>query len=764
MDKLTSQELDGLVLQEHSNVCNNDLGHLIPTIFESFNATQLIPPANQLLIPLSKIKYRDKRIDKLFCDNAEEDLVPLWDAEAEKWNCKLPEANNSDSHTISRRNNKDRQRKSALGSDWEEKENKETPEELFSAFFNVLTVALAREARLSAMRPSGNRVWNGDHSTKPIKGAKILRKPDMIMVEDPANAGWAHIKVVAELTVSRFRLSGRLAKTLDTKAYLILRHQPWRRFALMLSISNNCRELRVHAYDRSGSTISHHFHIESQKDLFLRVFSAIMFGKEECIGFDPTMIIWELKIPPPPSHRSRIPRRLRSRNKRSPTPESPHQEPLGNIHVNNNKYHILKVIFSSIGLIGRGSVCYRARRVSDGQEFIIKDHWVLGDVDDEDVLNEIAMMDAMEGIPGVPKLEEYCKVALPSGEVDNTRRYRYSQSPSSKGTWRTHVRLVMKPRARRLQEFRTRKEFVRAMRDILTIQKKAVQDRGILHRDCSLYNAMIEEKEDGSSNGMLIDWEFAVRILSGDRYRLSGTGTVPFMSRSILQQLANWDANSRNSRHSKAASDSQAMSFGSVKQDFTDDIESLFYVFIWICIMFSGPLGLEREVKLEENWLPYEWSRVSLILCQRAKSMYFLNIGTSLDQFDPYFDPLLPLARDWTDLLRYNFPLTTADGKISEHKPVTFDDAIELLEKHLALLPDDELSPERLFRKKVMDKNIQDVADKAAIIENMSDSGAAISSSTAQKKRGLNDAWTIEPRPVPVKRSRKQTLAGNVNP
>jgi hypothetical protein len=37
---------------------------------------------------------------------------------------------------------------------------------------------------------------------------------------------------------------------------------------------------------------------------------------------------------------------------------------------------------------------------------------------------------------------------------------------------------------------------------------------------------MIEEKEDGSSNGMLIDWEFAVRILSGDRYRLSGTVSV----------------------------------------------------------------------------------------------------------------------------------------------------------------------------------------------------------------------------------------------
>jgi hypothetical protein len=73
------------------------------------------------------------------------------------------------------------------------------------------------------------------------------------------------------------------------------------------------------------------------------------------------------------------------------------------------------------------------------------------------------------------------------------------------------------------------------------------------------------------------------------------------------------------------------------------------------------------------------------------------------------------------------FPLNTTDEKISKHKPVTFDDAIKLLEKHLALLPDDELSPKHLFRKKVMDKIIQDVADRAAIIENMSDSGAAIS-------------------------------------
>ncbi|KAG0701306.1 hypothetical protein DFH29DRAFT_1000372 [Suillus ampliporus] len=180
--------------------------------------------------------------------------------------------------------------------------------------------------------------------------------------------------------------------------------------------------------------------------------------------------------------------------------------------------------------------------------------------------------------------------------------------------------------------------------------------------------------------------------------------------------------------------------------------------------MFSGPLGMERELTLEEDCLPYEWSHVSLCLYQSAKGMYFLNISESLQQFDPYFAPLLPLVQDWTDLLRHNFPSTTAEGKITEHKPVTFDGVIELLDKHLALLPDNELSPEHLFRKMVTNKNIQDVANRANIIKNMCSSWAAISTSTSQKKCGLNDAWTIEPANSLVKQSRKQTLAGDSKP
>jgi hypothetical protein len=31
-----------------------------------------------------------------------------------------------------------------------------------------------------------------------------------------------------------------------------------------------------------------------------------------------------------------------------------------------------------------------------------------------------------------------------------------------------------------------------------------------------------------------------------------------------------------------------------IKHTYHDDLESMFYVFAWICIMFQGPMGAER--------------------------------------------------------------------------------------------------------------------------------------------------------------------------
>ncbi|KAG2127095.1 hypothetical protein DEU56DRAFT_700850, partial [Suillus clintonianus] len=203
--------------------------------------------------------------------------------------------------------------------------------------------------------------------------------------------------------------------------------------------------------------------------------------------------------------------------------------------------------------VGRGTVCYLARK--DGEEFIIKDYWAMGG--DEEALNEIHMMEKMSGVRGVPKLVEYWLVESEPNKVDQTQNYRFKSVRSLKGTFRTHVRVVLKPRARPLHKFRTKLELLTSIRDIVQIQKEAVEQRKVLHRDCSLNNSMIEDDGNGSQ-GMLIDWEFAVKIAKNETYTVGGTG----------------------------ASSSKPYPAPLIKHSYQDDLESVFYVFIWILIEF----------------------------------------------------------------------------------------------------------------------------------------------------------------------------------
>ncbi|KAG1758541.1 hypothetical protein EDD22DRAFT_764627, partial [Suillus occidentalis] len=194
--------------------------------------------------------------------------------------------------------------------------------------------------------------------------------------------------------------------------------------------------LCVHLYDHSSGVVSLCTNIDKEPDKYLYIFLCIVFGNLKCIGFDSTI---------------------------NPLNPEPVPEPIGKIRVNKNMYNILEIIFSTQGLVGRGSVCYLAKK--DDEEYIIKDHWVLGGK--QEVLNEINMMKKMEGVHGVPQLIEYWLVEVAPGEVDCTQDYHYKTPLSIKHTFRTHVRLVLKPRTRPLHKFRSRVEFLSAIRDIM---------------------------------------------------------------------------------------------------------------------------------------------------------------------------------------------------------------------------------------------------------------------------------------------------------
>ncbi|KAG2045940.1 hypothetical protein BDR06DRAFT_977845 [Suillus hirtellus] len=164
---------------------------------------------------------------------------------------------------------------------------------------------------------------------------------------------------------------------------------------------------------------------------------------------------------------------------------------------------------------------------SSHKEYIVKDHWVKGNSDA--ILNEVKMLEEMKGVAGVPRLVEYWLIQAEEGHPNKTQRYHNKIENSTVGAYHTHICLVLKPRACPLYMFRSKKELLRVLRNIvltnpsITVQQCMVETHQILHRDCSLNNIMIEDCE-GGSQGLLIDWEFTSRITSDNTYPTGGTG------------------------------------------------------------------------------------------------------------------------------------------------------------------------------------------------------------------------------------------------
>ncbi|KAG1767587.1 hypothetical protein EV702DRAFT_1203622 [Suillus placidus] len=237
----------------------------------------------------------------------------------------------------------------------------------------------------------------------------------------------------------------------------------------------------------------------------------------------------------------------------------------------------------------------------------------------------------------------------------------------------------MKPCARPLHVFQMLKEFVRAIRDIAIIQRMAVE-HGILHHDCSLYNVMIMGNPN-DSNGLLIDWEFAIYITSNDEYSIGGMGTIPFISCALLAQMAELQTKARQQEAHKSSSKTLALPPSRISQSFGDDLESLFYVFAYVCIKYSGPNGREHQESVPDSLLD-SWLTLDLDVCKLRK-VYFFAVSTEEarleKQFHPYFAKLDPLVKEWRVILRDNM-----------ETQVTFDNVIGLLEHHLATLQDDE--------------------------------------------------------------------------
>jgi len=120
--------------------------------------------------------------------------------------------------------------------------------------------------------------------------------------------------------------------------------------------------------------------------------------------------------------------------------------------------------------------------------------------------------------------------------------------------------LVISPSGRPIREFESVKESLEACRDIIRAHRPLYQDGNIL-RDISENNVIIAEAEkEGEPKGLLIDLDLAKELDSGPSGARHRTGTMEFMAIEVLEGVAH---------------------------TYRQDLESFFYVFLWVIIRYG---------------------------------------------------------------------------------------------------------------------------------------------------------------------------------
>lgn len=132
------------------------------------------------------------------------------------------------------------------------------------------------------------------------------------------------------------------------------------------------------------------------------------------------------------------------------------------------KYEILKMVWASQGLVGRGTACYCVRDPTTSKVFAMKDYWV----DNSQLEHESNILERLRGIKGIPIQVKAWNVQF-QGESDSTIRIRRSYKHLTSnikraiGKGRTHRRILMTPFAISIVNFSSVEELISSLCDIV---------------------------------------------------------------------------------------------------------------------------------------------------------------------------------------------------------------------------------------------------------------------------------------------------------
>ncbi|KAF5019918.1 hypothetical protein F66182_8058 [Fusarium sp. NRRL 66182] len=243
---------------------------------------------------------------------------------------------------------------------------------------------------------------------------------------------------------------------------------------------------------------------------------------------------------------------------------------------------------------------------------------------------------------------------------------RPSLYTSGEDLWdnRIYSCLVISPAGRVISDFRTIEELLRAMRDAIKAHQSLYTVGNILHRDISSNNIIITKPElaDGFE-GMLIDLDLAKERDSGPSGARHQTGTMQFMAVEVLRR---------------------------VDHTYRHDLESFFYVLLWMCARQSWRNGFANQEKppQESRLRKWEGGRFQDIADAKRGHMTVDGLEDIMGEFPKSLAGVKPLCLKIRKIL---FPLdkdertifgTPAGDPNQLYRPVlaAFDEAIHSLE------------------------------------------------------------------------------------
>ncbi|KIJ46115.1 hypothetical protein M422DRAFT_778606 [Sphaerobolus stellatus SS14] len=330
-----------------------------------------------------------------------------------------------------------------------------------------------------------------------------------------------------------------------------------RRFAYGLVITPNV--LTMYMFDHSGIAVSPPLDYHKHPEQFAIIISG-MAANPQRIGFDSS--VWgddtgalvRSTVSPPGSRKK------------------------------YQKYRIEDEIFQFPFMPGRGTLVWLVslENSTENIQYVIKDAWIAHTgVDGHESEGTLLALAKERGVnKGLAQIEHFEEVQQRNGIAtpDTTlRNRRMGRITDEQLLWdRIHTRIILKGHGKTIDNFDNRLELLYAFRDAVVAHRHLHNDAGILHRDISINNILINSNGEEGNRGLLIDLDHAIRVDNDSPYsKIPLIGTWRFMSYNVLDKRP---------------------------PTFLDDLQSFYYVLLWVVYSHSAPHRRQRVPRRLQLW------------------------------------------------------------------------------------------------------------------------------------------------------------------